>query len=76
MTELQKLQQQAREKLESDTHMVFQDSVYKSLDTLIATAYHAGRNAAVDYIESHSEEAVLGLFYVTNPVLEAARIAQ
>ena len=32
------------------------------------------RNKIVDYIVSHSEEAVEGLFYVTNNTLEEARI--
>lgn len=39
-----------------------------------AQAIKEGANKALDYILSKSEEAVPGLFYVTNQAIEEARI--
>lgn len=74
MTELETLQQQALDKLRTVT--IVSDKDTKMVDTLIATAYHAGEKRAVDYVERHSDFHPDGFWRVDVNLLEAARTAQ
>ena len=57
----------------SDHTILFKESVESFILTALTEAEKRGRNESLDYILKHSEEAVQGLFYVTNSTIQEAR---
>lgn len=76
---LPQLQQEAREKFEKETGFHMESQLGIVSDTLIASAYQAGKDAAVEYIKEHCEEVgppenpMYSMYYIAVSSLRAAR---